>query len=111
VLHNNDLNQVTWEMRGMEGAPKFTESQRLPDVSYEGFARSLGLNGIAVDKLRPGKSCPARTAEAQPPSGRDSVTAHSGMVSAGAAAVTRVRSENRRTSARTDAWFPCGLSR
>src|SRR5580698_3114266 len=50
VLHNNDLNQVTWEMRAMEGSPKFTESQRLPDVSYEGFARSLGLNGIAVDK-------------------------------------------------------------
>ncbi len=34
----------------MEGAPKFTESQRLPDVSYEGFARSLGLHGLAVDK-------------------------------------------------------------
>jgi pyruvate dehydrogenase (quinone) len=50
VLHNNDLNQVTWEMRAMEGAPKFTESQRLPDVSYEAFARSLGLGGIAVDK-------------------------------------------------------------
>ena len=33
----------------MEGSPKFTESQRLPDVSYEGFARSLGLHGIAVD--------------------------------------------------------------
>jgi pyruvate dehydrogenase (quinone) len=48
VLHNNDLNQVTWEMRAMEGAPKFTESQRIPDVSYEGFARSLGLHGIAV---------------------------------------------------------------
>jgi pyruvate dehydrogenase (quinone) len=50
VLHNNDLNQVTWEMRAMEGAPTFTESQRLPDISYEGFARSLGLGGIAVDK-------------------------------------------------------------
>ena len=50
VLHNNDLNQVTWEMRAMEGSPTFTESQRLPDVSYEGFARSLGLGGIAVDK-------------------------------------------------------------
>ena len=50
VLHNNDLNQVTWEMRAMEGAPKFTESQRLPDVSYEGFARSLGLNGVAIEK-------------------------------------------------------------
>ena len=27
VLHNNDLNQVTWEMRAMEGSPKFAESQ------------------------------------------------------------------------------------
>ena len=57
VLHNNDLNQVTWEMRAMEGAPKFTESQHLPDVSYEGFARSLGLHGIAVDE--PGHVGPA----------------------------------------------------
>jgi pyruvate dehydrogenase (quinone) len=37
-------------MRAMEGAPKFTESQQLPDVSYQSFARSLGLNGTAVDK-------------------------------------------------------------
>jgi pyruvate dehydrogenase (quinone) len=50
VLHNDDLNQVTWEMRAMSGAPKFTESQVLPDVDYAGFAASLGLNAIAVDK-------------------------------------------------------------
>src|SRR5256885_3004229 len=31
VLHNNDLNQVTWEMRAMEGNPKFEASQELPD--------------------------------------------------------------------------------
>ena len=43
VLHNNDLNQVTWEMRAMEGAPKFVESQTLPDVDYAGWAVSLGL--------------------------------------------------------------------
>ena len=43
MLHNNDLNQVTWEMRAMEGAPKFVESQTLPDVYYAGFAASLGL--------------------------------------------------------------------
>ena len=49
VLHNNDLNQVTWEMRAMEGAPKFAESQRLPDVDYAAFARSVGLAGINVD--------------------------------------------------------------
>ncbi|WP_063007736.1 thiamine pyrophosphate-requiring protein [Nocardia kruczakiae] len=43
VLHNNDLNQVTWEMRAMEGAPKFEQSQRLPDVDYAAFAAGLGL--------------------------------------------------------------------
>ncbi|ACY99495.1 MULTISPECIES: thiamine pyrophosphate-requiring protein [Thermomonospora] len=50
VLHNNDLNQVTWELRAMGGAPKFTESQSLPEVPYAAFARSLGLEGIEVDK-------------------------------------------------------------
>src|SRR6202000_700639 len=50
VLHNDDLNQVTWEMRAMEGAPKFAESQTLPDVDYAAFATSLGLLGINVDK-------------------------------------------------------------
>jgi len=50
VLHNNDLNQVTWELRAMGGAPKFEESQTLPDVSYAAFARSIGLEGIEVDK-------------------------------------------------------------
>ncbi len=39
VLHNNDLNQVTWEMRAMAGAPKFAESQTLPDVDYAGVRR------------------------------------------------------------------------
>ena len=50
VLHNNDLNQVTWELRAMAGSPKFAESQTLPDVSYADFARSLGLQAITVDK-------------------------------------------------------------
>jgi len=48
ILHNNDLNQVTWEMRAMAGAPKFVESQALPDVDYAGFAAGLGLNALAV---------------------------------------------------------------
>jgi pyruvate dehydrogenase (quinone) len=43
ILHNNDLNQVTWEMRAMGGAPKFDPSQTLPDVDYAAFATSLGL--------------------------------------------------------------------
>jgi pyruvate dehydrogenase (quinone) len=49
ILHNNDLNQVTWEMRAMQGAPKFAESQNLPDVDYAAIARTMGLNAIAVD--------------------------------------------------------------
>ncbi|BBY22102.1 hypothetical protein MSTO_23070 [Mycobacterium stomatepiae] len=48
ILHNNDLNQVTWEMRAMAGAPKFAESQVLPDVDFAAFASGLGLNAVAV---------------------------------------------------------------
>jgi pyruvate dehydrogenase (quinone) len=50
VLHNNDLNQVTWEMRAMQGAPKFTESQTLPEVDYAAFAAQLGLGSMSVEK-------------------------------------------------------------
>jgi pyruvate dehydrogenase (quinone) len=56
VLHNNDLTQVTWELRAMGGAPKFEESQTLPDVSYADFARGLGFEAITVttpDELGP----------------------------------------------------------
>ncbi|MFF3228333.1 thiamine pyrophosphate-requiring protein [Nocardia suismassiliense] len=49
VFHNNDLNQVTWELRSMGGAPKFEESQTLPEVSYAEVARSMGLVSTAVD--------------------------------------------------------------
>ncbi|MDO3647020.1 thiamine pyrophosphate-requiring protein [Nocardia mangyaensis] len=49
VFHNNDLNQVTWELRGMGGAPKFEESQTLPDVSYADLARCMGIEAITVD--------------------------------------------------------------
>nr|BFE37338.1 hypothetical protein GCM10010200_095890 [Actinomadura rugatobispora] len=41
VLHDNDLNQVTWELRAMSGAPKFEESQTLPDVAYPAGDRAL----------------------------------------------------------------------
>ncbi len=50
VLHNNDLNQVTWELRAMEGSPSFLPSQQLPDFPYAGYATSLGLLGIRVDE-------------------------------------------------------------
>jgi pyruvate dehydrogenase (quinone) len=50
VLHNNDLNQVTWEMRAMEGSPAFEPSQDVPDFPYAAYARSLGLNGVFAGK-------------------------------------------------------------
>jgi pyruvate dehydrogenase (quinone) len=49
VLHNDDLNQVTWELRAMGGSPQFLPSQQLPDFPYAAYARSLGLHGIHVD--------------------------------------------------------------
>jgi pyruvate dehydrogenase (quinone) len=49
ILHNNDLNQVTWEMRAMESSPKFAASQTLPDVDFGAFARGLGLHGVNID--------------------------------------------------------------
>ncbi|WP_280222218.1 thiamine pyrophosphate-requiring protein [Nocardia neocaledoniensis] len=49
VFHNNDLNQVTWELRGMGGAPKFEESQTLPDISYAAAATCFGFDAIEVD--------------------------------------------------------------
>jgi pyruvate dehydrogenase (quinone) len=48
VLHNNDLNQVTWELRAMGGTPKFVESQALPEISYADFAHSAGLGAAVV---------------------------------------------------------------
>ena len=49
VLHNDDLNQVTWEQRAMEGDPKYEASQVLPDFPYARYAELLGFLGIRVD--------------------------------------------------------------
>ena len=50
VFNNEDLNQVTWEQRAMEGDPKFPASQDIPNVAYHQFAESIGLRGIYVDR-------------------------------------------------------------
>ena len=49
VFNNQDLNQVTWEQRAIEGDPKFNASQDIPDVPYHRFAELIGLEGIFVD--------------------------------------------------------------
>jgi pyruvate dehydrogenase (quinone) len=49
VFNNQDLNQVTWEQRVLEGDPKFNATQQIPDVPYHRFAEMIGLRGIFVD--------------------------------------------------------------
>ena len=48
VLNNQDLNQVSWEQRIMEGEPKVSASQDLPDFAYDEYAELLGLTGLAI---------------------------------------------------------------
>ena len=48
VLHNDDLNQVSWEMRQV-GDPRYDTSQLVEDMDYAGYARLLGFTGIRVD--------------------------------------------------------------
>jgi pyruvate dehydrogenase (quinone) len=50
VWNNQDLNQVTWEQRVMNGDPKFNASQQLPDVPYHRFGELIGFKGIYVDR-------------------------------------------------------------
>jgi pyruvate dehydrogenase (quinone) len=49
VLHNGDLNQVTWEQRVLEGDPRYPISQDVPEFAYARYANLLGLDGIRVD--------------------------------------------------------------
>ncbi|KUI20286.1 thiamine pyrophosphate-binding protein [Mycobacterium sp. GA-1285] len=48
VLHNRDLNEVSWEQREMEGDPRFPASQDVPSFPYADYAELLGLRGLRV---------------------------------------------------------------
>jgi pyruvate dehydrogenase (quinone) len=50
ILHNNDLNQVTWEQRVMTGDPKLEASQVLPDFHFARYAEGIGIKGIRVER-------------------------------------------------------------
>ncbi|MHB8718370.1 MAG: thiamine pyrophosphate-requiring protein [Candidatus Dormibacteria bacterium] len=50
VLNNEDLNQVTWEQRVMEGDPRFDASQRIPYMPFHEYARLIGLGSVKVDR-------------------------------------------------------------
>jgi pyruvate dehydrogenase (quinone) len=49
VFNNEDLNEVTWEQRVMEGNPRFAATQSIPNFPYARFADMLGFKGIYVD--------------------------------------------------------------
>ncbi|MCX3059259.1 thiamine pyrophosphate-requiring protein [Streptomyces beihaiensis] len=74
VLNNGDLNQVTWEMRAMSGAPQFEPSQRIPDLPYAQIARSIGLEGLRVEKPEQVESAWERALSADRPFVLDFVT-------------------------------------
>ena len=48
VLHNNDLGQVSWEMRTEDGNPLWPTSQDVESVDYAGWAELVGFKGIRV---------------------------------------------------------------
>jgi pyruvate dehydrogenase (quinone) len=50
VMHNDDLAQVSWEMRTEDGNPVWRGSQDVQTVDYAGWAELLGFKGIRVTK-------------------------------------------------------------
>lgn len=50
VLNNEDLNQVTWELRAMADSPRVPETQDVPAFNYAAYAELCGLKGIRVEK-------------------------------------------------------------
>ena len=48
VLHNNDLTQVSWEMRTEDANPVWETSQNVESIDYAGWAELLGFKGIRV---------------------------------------------------------------
>jgi pyruvate dehydrogenase (quinone) len=49
VLHNDDLTQVSWEMREV-GDPRWDTAQKVESMDYAAYAEVLGLRGIKVDR-------------------------------------------------------------
>ncbi|SDQ63039.1 pyruvate dehydrogenase (quinone) [Curtobacterium sp. UNCCL20] len=48
IMHNDDLGQVSWEMRTEDGNPMWRGSQDVETMDYAGYAELLGFTGIAV---------------------------------------------------------------
>lgn len=50
VLNNEDLNQVTWELRAMADSPRVPKTQDVPPFTYAAYAELLGLIGLRVEQ-------------------------------------------------------------
>ncbi|HEY1529987.1 MAG TPA: thiamine pyrophosphate-requiring protein [Galbitalea sp.] len=48
VLHNDDLSQVSWEMRTEDGNPVWETAQNVESIDYAGWAKLLGFTGIQI---------------------------------------------------------------
>ncbi len=48
VLHNDDLAQVSWEMRTEDANPRWAGSQDVQTVDYAAYAQVLGFRGVTV---------------------------------------------------------------
>ncbi|HEY0248850.1 MAG TPA: thiamine pyrophosphate-requiring protein [Gryllotalpicola sp.] len=48
IMHNDDLAQVSWEMRTEDGNPVWRGSQDVESVDYAGYAELLGFHGIRL---------------------------------------------------------------
>ncbi|MBW4031971.1 MAG: thiamine pyrophosphate-requiring protein [Acidobacteria bacterium] len=48
VLHNDDLAQVSWEMRTEDGNPVWRGSQDIESIDYAGWAELVGFQAIRV---------------------------------------------------------------
>jgi len=67
VFNNQDLNQVTWEQRVMEGDPKYPGTQWLPNFDYAAYAELCGLEGIYCDRAEDMRSAWERALSADRP--------------------------------------------
>ncbi|MFD2190584.1 thiamine pyrophosphate-requiring protein [Pistricoccus aurantiacus] len=48
ILHNEDLSQVSWEMREA-GDPRYDTSQKVETMNYASYAETLGFKGIRME--------------------------------------------------------------
>lgn len=49
VIHNDDLSQVSWEMRTEDANPVWPGSQDVESMDYAGYARLLGFRGVRLE--------------------------------------------------------------